>query len=350
MVYKNKYLNNKYGAISSTSYSKKIVRINRAVEKSNIKEPNYKLRKQLIAISVFLVALLFLFWQPLCDVSSIIFSSAPQEIKDISSSSGMSMRGQAVFLNNNPEFVSADNLVTVCPHNKDEIMYGCYLPGSNKIYILRVVNSELQPIETVAVVHETLHAIWYDMTYEQQRSIGQELEEFYNFNTSHILTADAEVYTKESPDILINELHSLSGAEVDYLNMPADLQEYYKKYFSNHSITVEANLDFNQSVDNQIAYINNKEKQLDYDKVRLDNYKIEHLDNIEAAMQQNMYYGDIYTYNKNVDAYNNNREIYNNMVDEYNKNVGEYNAKRQIFISAYSALFPNKKIPVAGAK
>ena len=55
-------------------------------------------------------------------------------------------------------------------------------------------------------------------------------------------------------------------------------------------------------------------------------------------MQQNIYYGDTYTYNKNVDAYNHNREIYNDMVAKYNTNVNTYNSARQSFVDAYSAL------------
>ncbi len=173
---------------------------------------------------------------------------------------------------------------------------------------------------------------------------------FYESMTSRTLTEDAKPYQKEDAATFINEVHSLTGSEVNLSEMSGTLREYFSKYFSNQDKTVQANIDFNQNIDSEIASIKSQGTQLDSDDTALNDFKSAHLDSIHAAMQANLYYGDVYTYNKNVDAYNHNREIYNDMVTKYNQNVQSYNTARQSFIDAYSSLFPGKQIPVPDAK
>ena len=172
----------------------------------------------------------------------------------------------------------------------------------------------------------------------------------YESKTSDALTNDAKPYQKEDATVFVNELHSLAGSEVDLSEMPNSLREHFSKYFSDQDKTVQANIDFNQNIDSEIANIKSLRDQLNTESKNLDDFQAAHLDSIKAYMQQNLYYGDITTYNKNVDAYNHNREIYNDMVATYNTNVSSYNTARQSFIDTYSALFPGKVIPVPDAK
>jgi len=293
---------------------------------------------------------MILFGQPLSDASIVVFSSASSDVKQIGHDSGLNLHGQAIFLNNHPELVNADTLASACPHESEVIEYGCYLPSSQKIYILQVDDPNLKPIELTAVAHETLHAIWNDMAPNDKQSISQELTSLYNSKSSSILTSDAEPYQGEAQETFVDELHSLAGSEVGVAYMSNTLSAHYLKYFSAQNETVQAVATFNQNVDSQIAALNTQRAQLDSDNLDIDNYKAAHLDSIKSAMQLDLYYGDIYTYNKNVDAYNNNLGIYKDMIAKYNTNVDTYNASRQTFIDAYSALYPNKAIPVGDAK
>lgn len=349
MAYKNDYLHDKYNS-ENTTHKSKTARVHASVSKNTRKKPNYKLRKWLFGSVIALTLFLLLFWQPVSDISSVAFSSASSEIKQAGRDAGLNTHGQAIFLNNEPEFVNADTLASACPHDKEIIEYGCYLPSSHKIYILQINDNELKPIELVAVAHETLHAAWNDMSLDDQQTIISDLTTFYDSKVSPALTKDAKPYKKENSTVFVDELHSLSGSEVGLVTMPSSLQNHFSKYFSEQDLAVQAGISFDRNIGNQITDINTRKKQLDLDSQELNNYQAAHLDNIKAYMQQNLYYGDTYTYNKNVDAYNNNRDIYNDMVARYNDNVNSYNATRQNFVNAYSALFPNKSIPVGGAK
>ena len=348
MTYKNDYLHDKYS--TGKTHSKKVTRVHASTSKAKAKTPRYKLRKWIFGSSIALVLFLIFFWQPVSDTSAVIFSSASPEIKQAGRNAGLNMHGQAVFLSNNPEFVDADTLAIDCPHDKEVVEYGCYLPSSHKIYILQIDDSDLKPTELTSVAHETLHAVWSAMSYDDQEQVGSELTTFYESKTSEILTDDAKPYQKEDSAAFVNELHSLAASEVDLSEMSNSLQNHFSKFFSDQDKTVQANIDFNQNIENEIANIKSQKEQLDADSKNLDSFQAAHLDSIKAYMQQNLYYGDAYIYNKNVDAYNHNREIYNDMVAKYNANVDTYNSERQSFIDAYSALFPGKSIPVPDAK
>ena len=347
-VYKNDYLHNKYK--TGATHGKKVTRVHASTAKRSAKQPRYKLRKWLFGSSIVLVLFFIFFWGPISDTSTVMFSSASPEIKQAGRDAGLNMHGQAVFLSNNPEYVDADTIAVDCPHEKEIIEYGCYLPSSHKIYILQISDSKLKPTELTSVAHETLHAVWDSMSYDEQEQIGSNLTTFYNSKTSETLTEDSVPYQKEDSTAFVNELHSLAGSEVELSEMSNTLQEHFSKYFSDQDKTVQANIDFNQNIDSEIASIKSQGEQLDADNKALDDFQAAHLDSIKAYMQQNLYYGDTYTYNKNVDAYNHNREIYNDMVAKYNENVNSYNSARQSFIDAYSSLFPGKSIPVPAAK
>lgn len=347
-TYKNDYLHDRYKTGSKSG--KKIMRVHATTVTHSAKKPHYMLRKWLFGSSIVLLLFLVFFWQPVSDTSTVMFSSTSSEIKQAGRDAGLNMHGQAVFLSNDPEFVDADMLATNCPHDNEVIEYGCYLPSSHKIYILQIANSGLRQIELTSVAHETLHAVWRAMSYDDQQKISSVLTMFYESKSSDTLTGDAKPYQKDDSATFVNELHSLTGSEVDLSVMPDSLQDHYRVFFSDQAKTVQANIDFNRNIESEISSIKSQRNQLDADSNDLNSFKAAHLDSIKTAMQQNLYYRDVYSYNLNVDAYNHNREIYNNMVAKYNMNVSAYNTARQNFIGAYSALFPGKSIPVPGAK
>lgn len=347
-AYKNDYLHNKYK--TAPSHKKKVKRVHASATKNTLKQPHYRLRKWLFGSSTVLVIFLIFFWQPVSDTSTVMFSSASAEIKEVGRDAGLNMRGQAVFLSNSPEFVNADTLANNCPHDDEIIEFGCYLPSSHKIYILQINDEQLKLAELTSVVHETLHAVWNDMSHDDRTTIGGELTTLYDSKTSDILMNSAKSYHREDATVFVDELHSLTGSEVELFEVSNTLQEHFSKYFFDHSKTIQANNEFNQNINSKIANIESQRDRLDAESKKLDDFQAAHLDSIKVYMQQNIYYGDIVTYNENVDAYNHNREIYNDMVTTYNTNVGSYNSARQSFIDAYSALFPNKIIPVPDAK
>ena len=107
------------------------------------------------------------------------------------------------------------------------------------------------------------------MSYDDRQAVGDELTTYYKSDTSDTLTTDAKPYQKEDSSAFVNELHSLAGSEVDLFEMPSSLQGHYSKYFSDQNKTVQANIDFNQNIDSQIASIKSQKEQLDADSEEL---------------------------------------------------------------------------------
>jgi len=348
MVYQNDYLKDKYTTPSNRHH--KTTRVRAATKGKAPRRRHYTLRKWLFGGLIVTTLTLCIFWRPISDVTAVTFSSADPDLKKASLDAGLNMHGRAIFLSNSPEFATADMLASVCPHDQEVLEFGCYLPGSHKIYILEVDDNMLQSIELTAIAHEMLHAAWDRLDLDDQQTVGDELTEFYDSKVSDTLTTDAEVYRKDSTVDFVNELHSLAGSEVDESYMSDSLRNHYDQYFSNQYMSIDARTTFKQNIDTQVASLNARKKQLDTDNASLDDFKAQYLDGIKAYMQQSLYYGDITTYNKNVDAYNNNLQIYKDRTAQYNTSVDSYNADRQKLIDAYSALFSNKAVPVGDAQ
>ena len=83
---------------------------------------------------------------------------------------------------------------------------------------------------------------------------------------------------------------------------------------------------------------------LDSLKASIDDYKSQHLDNIESAMNRDDYYGNTYSYNKNVEAYNHNLVYYNQQIDSYNSQRLTYNAEVDKFNAVLKAFYPSKTL------
>ncbi|MBP9738899.1 zinc ribbon domain-containing protein, partial [Candidatus Saccharibacteria bacterium] len=108
-------------------------------------------------------------------------NSASAEINDLADKSGLNSLGMLYFYSSNPKLVSPDILNKVCPKvDIKSVEYGCYLPSSNDMYILKVTNIEYRQIENVSVAHETLHAIWQDSSPSERTELKKELSAVYN--------------------------------------------------------------------------------------------------------------------------------------------------------------------------
>jgi hypothetical protein len=299
-----------------------------------------------VAIGLFSI----IFWVPITDSFTIVFSPISPELRDIGYKAGLNMHGEAIYLRANPQLVDATTLANVCPHDQEMVEYGCYVPYLNRIYILEISAPDLKSIEYTTAAHETLHVIWQLSSPEERASLSSELSDLYNAKTSDTLTKDVEPYLTASGKTPIDEVHSFAGSELHDTSLTESLTKHYNDFFTARTSSVEARSEFDSSIEYRVTDINNTFDALDKEYLDVAAYKREHLDPFEVVMQRNLYYGDIATYNKNVDAYNHNLEIYNRKVAAYQTKVDAYNLKRQSFMDIYSTLFPSNAIPVDAAK
>lgn len=298
-------------------------------------------KKRLIIASLIAVAFLIVI-SPLPTFASVKISelTSPSQIKNIANNSGFSLQGKRLFYDANPELVDADMLDAKCPNDGNTIEFGCYKTGENKMYILKAPKDTYIDEEYTTAAHETLHAAWANMSDSERAEVSSKLKTLYadkNNPTTVKLSDELKSYGSDET-VITDELHSFLGSEFVVADVSPELSEYYNKYFIDQSVPSQANDRFNTTFSDVAAGLDTQYNNLEKLISDIDAYKVAHLDNITAAMNRASYYGDTYSYNRNVDAFNHNRIYYNNQVDyfnnlkaQYNQDVEDYNALLQEF-------------------
>ncbi len=308
-----------------------------------VKEPHYI--RNAVIICVVIVG--FILYKPITDRVALYNynSNASEPIKDIANRSGFNNTGRLLFYKSHPELVNADTITTKCPvEDQTTIEYGCYIPSENKMYILEVVDSNYKDVEYTTAAHETLHAAYVKLNETDRQTVIILINEFYNDKTNAAAVQLQETVKLYGSDkyVIDNELHSFIGSETAERSLSQSLVNYYNKYFSDRSVSVNANVSFNSRIDNKISSLRAEYSRLDRLSADIDNYRVQWLDTIQSYMRRNLYYGDISTYNKNVVAYNSNFKIYNKKIENYNANRDAYNNEVNKFNVIYRAFYPTK--------
>lgn len=281
------------------------------------------------------------------DLWTVYFSQAGTSVvlTDIAEHSGFNIHGTALFYRTNPEVVDADTLNEKCPNtSQDSVEYGCYLPTTNKIYLLGVPNADYKEIEYSTAAHETLHAAWHTLDDATRKQIETELQTLYKTSAATSVSSLHEIlaaYQNDPAPDISNELHSFVGSIVPDNDLTTEITSYYSEYFSNRSLAVTSYSNFNTKLDTKSSQIESERQALIRSSDEIDAYKVKWLDSIERAMASNKYYGDYYTYNKNVDAYNHNLVNYNKMVDEYETNRQSFNQMVDQYNSILASFRPS---------
>lgn len=291
------------------------------------------------------IAVLLIFAGPISDLLTVDLNNSTPDIADIADNSGFNLHGKALFYRANPELVDANSLNSKCPNDsQDSIEFGCYLTKENKIYILSVSDQNYKDIEYTTAAHETLHAAWMQQDASTRQALSNNLNSVYINSTAQDvvdLRNTMKSYGTDK-DTVVNELHSFVGSEIKDVSLNSYLIGYYGKYFSNRSAPIDHNDAFNGKIDTEISNLSSQGQQLDTSYNATLAYKSRWLDTIEGYMRQNEYYGDVYTYNENVDAYNHNLVNYNKMVDDYNARRNAYNAEVDKFNALLTSFRPTQ--------
>jgi hypothetical protein len=151
----------------------------------------------------------------------------PAPVAQLAHQTSMSAKGRRIFYLTQPT-ITADS---PCHRRYKEqtIILGCYSSQHNAIAIQPVTDGRLEGTMQVTAAHEMLHAAYHRLSASERKWIDQQVTTAFQQVTDERVQKTVARYRQQSPEVVINELHSILGTEVETL--PADLERYYQRYF-----------------------------------------------------------------------------------------------------------------------
>lgn len=246
-------------------------------------------------------------------------------ISQLADDATMTSKGRDFFYVNDPQIEDRAAFNQDCNSQREKaLILGCYHGNRQGIYLFKVDTSELKGVEQVTAAHEMLHQAYDRLNSTQRAHINQLLESYREHDLrDEQIKEQIAAYEKSEPNDVINELHSLFGTEVG--NLPAELEDYYKQYFTDRAKVVQYYNSYQDAFRSRQAQIDAYDKDLESRKIQIDTLeqsleqKLAQLDQMKAQM-------DKYRRN-NVSAYNNLVGPYNTLVDVYNSGLDDLKQK-----------------------
>lgn len=261
----------------------------------------------------------------------------PSEIAALADDTTMANETRRLFYLNHPEIVEKDIFNAHCRDNEHTIVLGCFLPGQQRIYLLAVDDERLEGVKEVTAAHELLHAAYERLGTKERDRINALLEDAFNQVTDARILETVELYRKQNPAVVLNELHSILGTEVRVLS--PDLEEYYSRYFSNRGRIVgyseqyerafterrNAIRSYDSQLENLRAQIDERSAQLKRAEAELNSDR-ERMNQLRASGQFAAHDAMVPTFNAKVRRYNADVDRLDDLVANYNDIVLRRNA------------------------
>jgi hypothetical protein len=284
-----------------------------------------------VAVWLLLLGLLFANRQDIYDWWRLRAYTPPAAVASLAEQDTMTPYARDLFYLNRPQLLSSVNSFrSHCPQNENAVVLGCYHPGENGIYVYDVQDPKLQGVTQVTAAHEDLHAIYARLSSKDQTSVNKLLEDYYkNGLTDSQVKAEIEEYKKTEPGAVLDEMHSVFGTEV--ANLPAPLEAYYKKYFSNRAAIIsyqqryQAEFSSRRSaVARYDARLTAMKSQIDSQQAALD-AQLKQINATKARLDDLRRSGDAAAYNAAVPGYNAQVSAYNAAVASLKILISQYN-------------------------
>lgn len=247
----------------------------------------------------------------------------PATISNLADETTMTAKARRLFYISHPTLEDAQTFNKNCKVKQEKtIVLGCYVGGNmQKIYIFKVSEARLNGVEEVTAAHETLHAAYDRMSSSQKTHVNAMLKtEMTNLKSNDHLQELIQVYNKQEPGQLYNEMHSILGTE--YGNLDPALEQYYSQYFTNRKTIVGYANGYKKVFNQMQAQLNQDEQLLRDLKSQIDtlssDIKLQKV-KLDAKTDQMDRLRDDYP-----DEYNNQVAGYNQQVNRYNQTVGRY--------------------------
>lgn len=158
------------------------------------------------------------------------------EVAAISTRTTLTDEGKFYFYASKPQIEGAEAFNASCERKEaDSAILGCY--ANNRIFVYAIENEQLDGIKEVTAAHEMLHAVYQRLNSADKDRLNALLEnEYTKAKDNEELAERMEFYAKHEAGERYNELHSIVATE--FPSISGELEEYYKKYFSDRSVVV----------------------------------------------------------------------------------------------------------------
>lgn len=289
-------------------------------------------------IVLVLLAVAALNRQAIYDWSRLRNYQAPTEIAKLADETAMTDKSRNIFYVNHPQVAAKETFNQSCPNNGGEqtIVLGCYRPPQQGIYVFKVTDAQLTGVEQVTAAHEMLHAAYDRLSSKEKEHINMLLNDYSNQTQDQRLKDVINSYRKTEPNDVVNEMHSIFGTEV--ATLPAELEEYYKQYFTDRQKVVAFAAQYQgafTSRRNQITQydaqllglkkdIDAKRAELDVQASKLQGLRVQ-LDALRGS-DTTAYNAQVDSFNAQVATYNQLRSQTQSLISQYNSTVEKRNA------------------------
>jgi hypothetical protein len=254
-------------------------------------------------------------------------------ITELADETTMTDSARKLFYSFQPSLVSnKDELRSDCADHGDKresLLYGCFNPTTQKIYINDISDKRLQGAKTTTAAHELLHAIYLQLPATERARIDKIIMDFYSRQRDGMLAKRLEIYKNKDEKLVPGELHSILGSEA--YDIPAELETHYAKFFKNRKNIVAAARKTNSAFSNLEHYIKDYEKdlerlkfQIEMGKRLLDNH-MEDIDHERTRLNDLKESGDFEEYNRGVEPFNERVNRFKDAQKNTNELVAKYN-------------------------
>lgn len=244
--------------------------------------------------------------------------SVPSDIQRLAADDTMTDYAKRLFYVNHPSLESKDDFNMHCGDKAEQTaVLGCYHGNRQGIYIYAVTDDRLAGVRQVTAAHEMLHQAYDRLSAKDRAHIDALLENYYTHDlTDQTIKDKLDSYRQQPGVVLVDEMHSIFGTEIR--NLPPELEQYYKRYFTDRSKIVDYRdayqAEFTRretAVKQYDAQLATLQQQITADKASLQS-KMDYLNSKEAEINQ--------------DAANHDQSAYQAAVQAYNATVTDYNA------------------------
>jgi hypothetical protein len=292
-----------------------------------------RLRPSVVVLLVLVVAAGALLWQrrAVLDYIQLANYQAPSQVAALSTDTTMTSYAQHVFYVNHPAIQDKSAFNTSCKsYGEQTIVLGCYHSDQRGIYVYAVNDPRLQGVEQVTAAHEMLHAVYDRLSSSERTNVDKMLVDYYNhdLHDQRILDTIAS-YKKTEPNDVVNEMHSVFGTEAS--NLPAPLEAYYKRYFTDRAKVVADANNYQAEFTSREQTVADDDQQLKAQKAQIEANQQElatqqaALQAQQAAMNAQKANGDTAGYNASVAPYNAAVNAYNGLVTQTSALIASYN-------------------------
>ena len=243
----------------------------------------------------------------------------------------MTAAARHLFYVNHPALLSSTTTFRQdCPENEQTIVLGCYRPGEGGIFIYSVTDPRLIGVQQVTAAHEMLHAEYERLSSADRNNVDRMLNDFYTNDIHDQRIIDTiNAYKKTEPNDVVNEMHSVFGTEIG--NLPAPLEAYYGRYFTNRAAIVGFANQYQGEFTTREAQLNADDAQLVGLKTQIDSEEatlgaeLAQINADRARLDAERNSGQIDQYNAGVDSYNSEVETYDSGIKNQQSDIADYN-------------------------